>query len=110
MKEIIKKILVVASIMLIALGGCVSCASDEDWWLCLLPAAIGVLILLSIYISEKIENNKKNKQKDKIIIDDKFITVNTNQNTYRFPKDKSDFVAILDELKDKQQEENNGKV
>ena len=110
MKEIIKKILIVASIMIIALGGCVSCASDEDWWLCLLPAAIGVLILLSIYISEKIENNKKHKQKDKIIIDDRFITVNTNQNAYRFPKDKPDFVAILDELKDKQQEENNGKV
>lgn len=107
MKEIIKRLLIVDSILLIVLGGCVN---DEDWWLCLLPVAVGCLIILSIYISEKIENNKKNKQKDKIIIDDKFITVNTNQNTYRFPKDKSDFVAILDELKDKQQEGNNGKV
>lgn len=110
MKEIIKKILLVASIMFIALGGCVSCASDEDWWLCLLPAAIGCVILILIYISEEIENNQKNKQKDKIIIDDKFITVNTNQKTYRFPKDKPDFEIVLDELKDKQQEGNHGEV
>lgn len=110
MKEIIKKISIVASIMLIALGGCVSCTSDEDWWLCLIPAAIGILILLSIYISEKIKNNKMHKQQDKIIIDNKFITVNTNQNTYRFLKEKSDFDTVLDELKDKQQEVSNGKV
>lgn len=110
MKEIIKKILLVASIMLIALGGCAGCVNDEDWWLCLIPAAIGCVILILVYISEKIENNKKNKQKDKIIINDKFITVNTNQNTYRFPKDKPDFDIVLDELKDKQQEGNNGKV
>lgn len=110
MKEIIKRLLIVDSILLIALGGCAGCVNDEDWWLCLLPAAIGCVILILIYISEKIKNNKNNKQKDKIIIDDKFITVNTNQNTYRFPKDRPEFEIVLDELKDKQQEGNNGKV
>ena len=110
MKEIIKRLLIVDSILLIALGGCAGCVNDEDWWLCLLPAAIGCLIILSIYISEKIENSKRHKKKDKVIIDDKFVTVNTNQNTYRFPKEKSDFEIVLDELKDKQQEGNNGKV
>lgn len=81
MKEIIKKILVVASIMLIALGGCVSCASDEDWWLCLIPAAIGILILLSIYISEKIKNNKRRKQNGKIIIDGRHIKIDFNNHS-----------------------------
>jgi len=106
MKEIIKRLLIVDSILLIVLGGCAGCVNDEDWWLCLLPATVGCLIILSIYISE----NKRHKKKDKVIIDDKFITVNTNQNTYRFPKEKSDFEIVLDELKDKQQEGNNGKV
>ncbi len=106
MKEIIKRLLIIDSILLIVLGGCAGCVNDEDWWLCLLPAAVGCLIILSIYISE----NKRHKKKDKVIIDDKFITVNTNQNTYRFPKDRPEFEIVLDELKDKQQEGNNGKV
>lgn len=110
MKEIIKKILVVASIMLIALGGCVSCASDEDWWLCLIPAAIGILILLSIYISEKIKNNKRRKQNGKIIIDGRHIKIDFNNHSYRIINSPSDFEVVLKDLEAKQQEENNGKV
>lgn len=97
MKEIIKRIAVVTAIMFIALGGCISYASDKDWWICLIPSVIGLLILLGIYTAQKIETNKKRKfQHSKIDFNERFITISINGNEYRIPKEKSQFKAVLE--------------
>lgn len=97
MKEIIKRIAVVTAIMFIALGGCVSYASDKDWWLCLIPSVVGVLVILGIYTAEKIEKRKcQNKKQGRIEFDKKFITISINGNTYRFTKEQSEFDSVLE--------------
>lgn len=97
MKEICKRIAVVTAIMFITLGGCVSYASDEGWWLPLIPAGVGILILTSIYVAEKIENARMRKLvKDYIVWGDKFITISTNGKRYRIPIKKSDFEELFE--------------
>ena len=95
MKEICKRIAVVIAIMFIALGGCISCTGDKDWWLCLIPSAVGLLILLSVQIAEKIENKRSNK--DTIMVSDKYIIIKTSQgNEYKITKKKSDFEELFE--------------